>query len=135
RAAQAKDGADAAASLDAMVKALGEKPHAVWVMLPAGKITEETVARLGELLAADDIIIDGGNSFYKDDIRRAKKLAQKHIRYIDCGTSGGVWGIARGYCLMIGGPKEAVDHLDPISAASRPALGDIPRTPDRGNGD
>src|SRR6185437_6319969 len=71
RAAQAKDGADAAASLDAMVKALGEKPHAVWVMLPAGKITEETVARLGELLAADDIIIDGGNSFYKDDIRRA----------------------------------------------------------------
>ena len=135
RAALAKDGATDAASLDAMVKALGEKPRAVWVMLPAGKITEETVARLGDLLEADDIIIDGGNSFYKDDIRRAKKLAQKRIRYIDCGTSGGVWGIARGYCLMIGGPKEAVDHLDPIFAALAPGLGDIPRTPGRGKGD
>jgi 6-phosphogluconate dehydrogenase len=135
RAALAKDGANAAASLDAMVKALGEKPRAVWVMLPAGKITEETVAHLGDLLEADDIVIDGGNSFYKDDIRRAKKLAQKRIRYIDCGTSGGVWGIARGYCLMIGGPKEAVDHLDPIFAALAPGLGDIPRTAGRGKGD
>ncbi len=135
RAALAKDGATAAASLDAMVKVLGEKPRAVWVMLPAGKITEETIERLGDLLEAGDIIIDGGNSFYKDDIRRAKKLAQKRIRYVDCGTSGGVWGIARGYCMMIGGPKEAVDHLDPIFAALAPGLGDIPRTPGRGKAD
>ena len=85
--------------------------------------------------SADDIIIDGGNSFYKDDIRRAKKLAEKGIRYVDCGTSGGVWGIERGYCMMIGGPKEAVDHLDPIFSALAPGLGDIPRTPGRQKGD
>jgi 6-phosphogluconate dehydrogenase len=97
-------------------------------MLPAGQITEETVERLGGLLEPDDIIIDGGNSFYKDDIRRAKLLADKRIRYVDCGTSGGVWGIDRGYCMMIGGPKQAVDWLDPIFAALAPGLGDIPRT-------
>jgi 6-phosphogluconate dehydrogenase len=117
------------------VKALGEKPRAVWVMLPAGRITEETVERLGGLLEPDDIIIDGGNSFYKDDIRRAKKLAEKRIRYVDCGTSGGVWGIERGYCMMIGGQKEAVDRLDPIFAALAPGLGDIPRTPGHEKGD
>jgi 6-phosphogluconate dehydrogenase len=111
------------------------KRRVVWLMLPAGRITEETVELLGGLLEPDDIIIDGGNSFYKDDIRRAKKLAQKGIRYVDCGTSGGVWGIERGYCLMIGGQKAAVDHLDPIFAALAPGLGDIPRTPDRGKGD
>ena len=116
------------------MKALKEKPRAVWVMLPAGRITEETVEHLGGLLEPDDIIIDGGNSFYKDDIRRAKKLAEKRIRYVDCGTSGGVWGIERGYCMMIGGPKEAVDHLDPIFAALAPGLGDIPRTPGRAEG-
>jgi 6-phosphogluconate dehydrogenase len=115
RGALAKEGARAAESLAELVKALGEKPRAVWVMLPAGRITEETVEQLGGLLQADDIIIDGGNSFYKDDIRRAKKLADQRIRYLDCGTSGGVWGIERGYCMMIGGPKEAVDRLDPIS--------------------
>ena len=104
-------------------------------MLPAGRITEETIEQLGGLLEPDDIIIDGGNSFYKDDIRRAKKLAEKRIRYVDCGTSGGVWGIERGYCMMIGGPKAAVDHLDPIFAALAPGLGDIPRTPDRKTGD
>jgi 6-phosphogluconate dehydrogenase len=82
-------------------------------------------------LEPHDIIIDGGNSFYKDDIRRAKKLADKRVRYIDCGTSGGVWGIERGYCMMIGGPKEAVDYLDPIFSALAPGLGDIPRTPGR----
>jgi 6-phosphogluconate dehydrogenase len=131
REALAREGATAVGSLEAVVKALGEKPRAVWVMLPAGQVTEETVERLGTLLAPEDIVIDGGNSFYKDDIRRAKKLAEKHIRYIDCGTSGGVWGIERGYCLMIGGPKEAVDHLDPIFAALAPGLGDIPRTPGR----
>jgi len=131
REALAKEGAAAAGSLAEMVKALGEKPRAVWVMLPAGRITEETVERLGGLLEPDDIVIDGGNSYYKDDIRRAKKLAEKRIRYVDCGTSGGVWGIERGYCMMIGGPKEAVDHLDPIFAALAPGLGDIPRTPGR----
>src|ERR1700719_143246 len=135
REALAKDGAAAAGSLAEMVKALGEKPRAVWVMLPAGRITEETIEHLGGLLEPDDIIIDGGNSFYKDDIRRAKKLAEKGIRYIDCGTSGGVWGIERGYCMMIGGPKEAVNHLDPIFSALAPGLGDITRTPGRQEGD
>jgi 6-phosphogluconate dehydrogenase len=135
REALAKEGATAAGSLAEVMKALGEKPRAVWVMLPAGRITEETVERLGGLLEPDDIIIDGGNSFYKDDIRRAKKLAGKGIRYVDCGTSGGVWGIERGYCMMIGGPKEAVDHLDPIFAALAPGLGNIPRTPGREKGD
>ncbi len=135
RAAFAKEGAEAAASLADVVAALREKPRAVWVMLPAGGITEQTVEKLGELLEPDDIIIDGGNSFYKDDIRRAKTLAAKHIRYVDCGTSGGVWGIDRGYCMMIGGPKETVDHLDPIFAALAPGLGDIPRTPHREKSD
>jgi 6-phosphogluconate dehydrogenase len=132
--ALAKDGAKAAGSLEAMVKALA-KPRAVWSMLPAGKITEDTVAALAGLLEADDIIIDGGNSFYKDDIRRAKTAAEKGVHYVDCGTSGGVWGIGRGYCMMIGGPKAAVDRLDPIFSALAPGLGDIPRTPGRDNGD
>ncbi|MEJ0095686.1 MAG: decarboxylating 6-phosphogluconate dehydrogenase [Methylocella sp.] len=131
REALAKEGAVAVGSLAELVKALGEKPRAVWVMLPAGPITEETIERLGDLLQPEDIIIDGGNSFYKDDVRRAKKLAEKRIRYVDCGTSGGVWGIDRGYCMMIGGPKDAVDLLDPIFAALAPGLGDIPRTPGR----
>jgi 6-phosphogluconate dehydrogenase len=128
--ALAKDGAKAVGSLEAMVEALTQ-PRAVWSMLPAGKITEETVAALGDLLGADDIIIDGGNSFYKDDIRRAKSLAEKKIRYVDCGTSGGVWGVDRGYCMMIGGTKDAVDHLDPIFKALAPGVGDIPRTEGR----
>jgi 6-phosphogluconate dehydrogenase len=127
----AKEGATASPSLEAAVKALAEKPRVVWVMLPAGKITDETVAALGGLLAKGDIVIDGGNSFYKDDIRRAKKLAEKGIHYVDCGTSGGVWGLKRGYCMMIGGQKEAVDHLDPIFSVLAPGMGDIPRTPDR----
>jgi 6-phosphogluconate dehydrogenase len=131
REALAKEGATEAGSLAEVVKALGDKPRAVWVMLPAGLITEETVERLGGLLEPDDIIIDGGNSFYKDDIRRAKTLAEKRIRYVDCGTSGGVWGLERGYCMMIGGSKDAVDRLDPIFAALAPGLGDIPRTPGR----
>jgi 6-phosphogluconate dehydrogenase len=135
REALAKEGASAAGSLVDLVKALDQKPRAIWVMLPAGRITEETVETLAGLLEPDDIIIDGGNSFYKDDIRRAKTLAKKHIRYIDCGTSGGVWGLDRGYCMMIGGPKEAVDHLDPIFATLAPGLGDIPRTPGRDAGD
>jgi len=130
-AALAKEGAKAARSLADLVKGLEERPRAVWVMLPAGKITEETVAELGRLLEAGDIIIDGGNTFYKDDIRRAKELATKKIRYVDCGTSGGVWGLERGYCLMIGGPKEAVDHLDPIFSTLAPGAGEIARTPGR----
>ena len=131
----AKEGATAARSLEDVAKTLSDKPRAVWVMLPAGQVTEETVARLGNLLEPGDIIIDGGNSFYKDDIRRAKQLAGKRIRYVDCGTSGGVWGIERGYCMMIGGPKEAVDHLDPIFATLAPGLGDIAPTPGRRSGD
>ncbi len=134
-AALAKDGAHAAGSLADVVKMLDQKPRVVWVMLPAGKITEDTVAQFGTLMAPGDIIIDGGNSFYKDDIRRAKTLADKQIRYIDCGTSGGVWGLERGYCMMIGGPKDAVDHLDPIFAALAPGMGDIPRTPGRETAD
>jgi 6-phosphogluconate dehydrogenase len=131
----AKDGATAAGTLAEVVEALTEKPRAVWVMLPAGRITEDTIERLSPLLGPNDIIIDGGNSFYKDDIRRAKKLAKDRIRYVDCGTSGGVWGIERGYCMMIGGPKDAVDHLDPIFAALAPGLGKIPRTPGRKKAD
>jgi 6-phosphogluconate dehydrogenase len=127
----AKEGARAAGSLAELVKALEEKPCAIWLMLPAGRITEKTVEQLGGLLQADDIVIDGGNSFYKDDIRRAKKLAEKRIHYVDCGTSGGVWGIERGYCMMIGGAKEAVDRLDPIFSTLAPGLGDISRTPGR----
>jgi 6-phosphogluconate dehydrogenase len=118
-----------------LVKKLEAKPRAIWLMLPAGKVTEEMVEQLGGLLDRDDIIIDGDNSFYKDDIRNAKKLAMKGIRYVDCGTSGGVWGIERGDCMMIGGPKQAVDYLDPIFSVLAPGLGDIPRTPDRENGD
>jgi 6-phosphogluconate dehydrogenase len=126
-----RDGAQAAGSLAEMVAALGDKPRAVWLMLPAGKVTEEAVDALGGLLEPDDVIVDGGNSFYKDDIRRARQLADNLIRYVDCGTSGGVWGINRGYCMMIGGPKDAVDRLDPIFSALAPGLGEITRTPGR----
>jgi 6-phosphogluconate dehydrogenase len=110
-----------------------EKPRAVWVMLPAGEITDGTVMQLGALLERGDIVIDGGNSFYKDDIRRAKLLAPRGVHYVDCGTSGGVWGVDRGYCMMIGGPTDAVDFLDPIFAALAPGLGEIRRTPGREN--
>jgi len=119
-----------AADLKALVKQL-EIPRAVWVMVPAGAATEWTIAQLGLFLEAGDIIIDGGNSFYKDDIRRAKELATRGIRYVDCGTSGGIWGRERGYCLMIGGDRETVEHLDPIFAALAPGAGDIPRTAGR----
>jgi 6-phosphogluconate dehydrogenase len=112
-------GAQSADGLDAMAQAL-ERPRAVWIMLPAGRITEETVLQLKDLLEAGDIVIDGGNSYYKDDIRRAKLLAEKGLHYVDCGTSGGVWGLERGYCMMIGGATEAVERLDPIFAALAP---------------
>jgi 6-phosphogluconate dehydrogenase len=135
RDALAADGATAVDSLAGVVKALTEIPRAVWIMLPAGKITEDTVSQFGELMASGDIIIDGGNTFYKDDIRRAKALAAKGIRYVDCGTSGGVWGLERGYCMMIGGTKDAVEHLDPIFATLAPGEGDIARTPGRETAD
>jgi len=108
-----------------------QKPRAVWVMLPAGEITENTITQLGALLERGDVIVDGGNAFYKDDIRRAKALKPKGIHYVDCGTSGGVWGLDRGYCLMIGGEKEVVDRLDPIFSALAPGSGDLEVTPDR----
>ena len=129
-AALVNEGGSASVDLKSLVDQLG-KPRAVWVMLPAGDITERTVAQLGELLERGDIIIDGGNSFYKDDIRRAQALRQKGIHYVDCGTSGGVWGLDRGYCMMIGGDKHVVDHLDPIFAALAPGPGGIPVTPGR----
>ena len=125
------EGASGAGSLEDMVKLLKGPMRTVWVMLPAGKITEETVTHLSTLLGPDDIIIDGGNSFYKDDIRRAKQLREKKIHYVDVGTSGGVWGLERGYCMMIGGDKAAVDHLDPIFATLAPGIGEVERTPGR----
>jgi 6-phosphogluconate dehydrogenase len=126
----AGEGAHPAASLEDVVAKL-TAPRAVWLMLPAGHVTEETIWRLADLMAPGDVIIDGGNTFYKDDIRRAAALGPKGIRYVDVGTSGGVWGLERGYCMMIGGDKEAVDHLDPIFAALAPGLGHITRTPGR----
>jgi 6-phosphogluconate dehydrogenase len=124
------EGAAGGVDLEQLVAQL-DKPRAVWVMLPAGEITERTVTQLGALLQEGDIIIDGGNAFYKDDIRRARTLKQKGIHYVDCGTSGGVWGLARGYCMMVGGDKDVVDHLDPIFDALAPGAGAIPVTPGR----
>src|ERR1700744_3807561 len=134
KAVAALSGATGAASLKDLVAKL-EPPRAVWVMLPAGKITDDPVFCLGELLAAGDVVIDGGNTFYKDDIRRAKELKKKNIAYVDCGTSGGVWGLDRGYCMMIGGDKAIVDRLDPIFSALAPGLGNVPRTPRRNGRD
>ena len=108
-----------------------EKPRAVWIMVPAGGPTEQTVQRLAQHLQPGDAIIDGGNSYFKDDVRRSHELKPKGIHYIDVGTSGGVWGLERGYCMMIGGPKEAVQRLDPIFKTLAPGIGDIPRTPGR----
>ena len=125
-----KDGATGVADLQALVDGLS-KPRAVWVMLPSGAPTEDTIETLSQLLDADDIIIDGGNTFYKDDIRRAASLAAKGIRYVDVGTSGGVWGLERGYCMMIGGDTAVVKHLDPLFATLAPGMGEIPRTKDR----
>ncbi|TPG22411.1 decarboxylating 6-phosphogluconate dehydrogenase [Sphingomonas koreensis] len=125
-----KDGAIGADGLKDMRDKL-DTPAVFWVMLPAGDPTEQTVQTLSDHAVDGDIIIDGGNTFYKDDIRRAKALAEKGVRYIDVGTSGGVWGLERGYCMMIGGPDEAVRHLDPIFDALAPGLGTIPRTPER----
>ncbi len=119
-----------ASGLEDMVGKLAS-PKVVWVMLPAGAITEQAVEALGRAMSEGDIIIDGGNSFYKDDIRRARTLREKGIHYVDVGTSGGVWGLERGYCMMIGGAKQAFEHIDPILAALAPGPGDVERTPGR----
>jgi 6-phosphogluconate dehydrogenase len=125
------EGATGAGALPEFVAAFAAAPRIVWSMLPAGRITEEVVTALGELLAPGDILIDGGNTFYRDDIRRAKALRARDIHYLDVGTSGGVWGLERGYCLMIGGDTKIVAYLDPIFKTLAPGLGDIPRTPTR----
>jgi 6-phosphogluconate dehydrogenase len=129
-AALSRDGAKGAAGLDKLVQQL-RPPRAVWVMLPAGKITEDVIGELAKLLAAGDVVLDGGNTFWRDDIRRAKMLKERDIHHVDVGTSGGVWGLDRGYCMMIGGDKAIVDRLDPIFSALAPGLGNVPRTPKR----
>ena len=125
------EGAVAATSIADLVNALGESPRTVWVMLPAGKITEDTIAELGKLMKSGDAIIDGGNTNFKDDVRRARELKPKGLHYLDVGTSGGVWGLERGYCLMIGGDAESVKRLDPIFSALAPGVGSIERTQHR----
>ena len=128
--ALASEGAVASGDLQGLVARL-DRPRIVWIMLPAGAPTEQTVAQLGNLLDAGDIVVDGGNSFYKDDIRRAAALMRKGIAYVDVGTSGGIWGLERGFCMMIGGERDAIERLDPIFAALAPGPGDIPHTPNR----
>ncbi len=125
-----KEGSTGASSLEEFVEALNP-PRAVWVMVPAGDITERTVNDLAALLEADDVIIDGGNTYYRDDIRRAKGLLTSGIHYVDCGTSGGVWGLDRGYCLMIGGEPQVVERLAPLFEAIAPGVDSAPRTPGR----
>jgi 6-phosphogluconate dehydrogenase len=130
----AAEGATGGTSLQDFVARL-ERPRTAWVMLPAGKITEATIDELTKWMESGDVIIDGGNSFWQDDVRRGKALKERGIHYIDVGTSGGVWGIERGYCMMIGGDKAVVDRLDPIFAALAPGIGDIPRTEGRAGRD
>jgi 6-phosphogluconate dehydrogenase len=129
-AALSRDGATGAGGLDKLVQQL-RSPRAVWVMLPAGKITDDVISELAKLLAAGDIVLDGGNTFWRDDIRRAKMLKERSIHHVDVGTSGGIWGLDRGYCMMIGGDKAIVDRLDPIFSALAPGPGNVPRTPKR----
>ena len=126
----ASEGAVASSSLDDLISKLSA-PRAAWIMVPAGDPTEKTVQALLARMQPGDAIIDGGNSFFKDDVRRSKMCAEKGVHYVDVGTSGGIWGIDRGYCMMIGGPKEAVQRLGPIFRTLAPGRGDIPRTPGR----
>ncbi len=126
----AGEGSIASSSLDDFVSKLG-KPRIAWLMVPAGAPTEQTVQALAQRMQPGDILIDGGNSYFKDDVRRSTQLKAKGIHYVDVGTSGGVWGLERGYCMMIGGPKEVVQQLDPIFKTLAPGRGDIPRTPGR----
>jgi 6-phosphogluconate dehydrogenase len=127
----AGEGAEGASSLAEMAAKLSA-PRSVWVMVPAGEITEQTVDAVAAVLESGDAIIDGGNSYYRDDIRRAAKVGERGIDYVDCGTSGGVFGLERGYCLMIGGPDRAVERLDPIFASLAPGIASAERTPGRG---
>jgi 6-phosphogluconate dehydrogenase len=129
--ALAKEGATGAGSLDDFVSKL-KQPRAIWLMVPAA-VVDSTLAQLIPKLAKDDVVIDGGNSYYIDDIRRAGELKPKNIHYVDVGTSGGVWGLDRGYCMMIGGENEVVQRLDPIFKTLAPGIGNIDRTPGREN--
>jgi 6-phosphogluconate dehydrogenase len=129
-----KEGASVAKDFDDVIAKL-KAPRVVWIMLPSGQVTEDAVKEFASKLSPGDIIIDGGNTHYKDDVRRAKEIEPKQIHYVDVGTSGGVWGLQRGYCMMIGGPDAIVKHLDPVFDTLAPGLGDIPRTPNRDNSD
>src|SRR3989454_9147154 len=124
-----REGAGGAALLDDFVGRLA-KPRITWLMVPAA-VVDGTLDELVPRLAAGNVVVDGGNSYYRDDIERAKRLAGRGLHYVDCGTSGGVWGLERGYCLMIGGEPDVVRHLDPIFATLAPGIGDVPRTPGR----
>jgi 6-phosphogluconate dehydrogenase len=126
----AGEGATGSGSIEEFVKSL-TPPRAAWVMVPAGEITESTVSQLAGHMEQDDVIIDGGNTYYRDDIRRGKELLTRGIHYVDCGTSGGVWGLDRGYCLMIGGETQVVERLEPVFASIAPGVDAAERTPGR----
>src|SRR6266550_7923459 len=125
-----REGGTGTTTLDDFVRAL-RPPRVAWVMVPAGAATEQVVTDLAKRMSPGDTIVDGGNSFYKDDVRRMKMLRPQQIHYVDVGTSGGVWGLERGYCLMIGGERAVVERLDPIFRALAPGQGGIPATPHR----
>ncbi len=133
-AAIVKDGAQGASSIGDMASKLAA-PRVIWIMLPAGEITDRAVGEAGDALSAGDIVIDGGNTFYKDDVRRAKALAARRVGYIDIGTSGGVFGLERGFCMMVGGETDAVAHIGPILKSLAPGLGALPRTERAANAD